>query len=117
MTMKLTGGTASTPVFLPPSGAAAAPFGTLLGRPIIPCEQCSSVGTEGDIIFADLSQYYLATKGGLQQAESIHVQFLTAETTFRFIYRADGQPAREKPLTPYKGSNTLSPFVTLETRS
>lgn len=116
MLMTMPGGTSATPVYLPPTGAAAAPFGTLLGRPIVPIEQCSSIGTVGDVIFADFSQYLLAEKGGLQQASSIHVQFLTGEQVFRFTYRTDGQPMRAKPLTPYKGANTLSPFVVLETR-
>lgn len=117
MLMTLPGGTSSTPVYLPPSGAAAAPFGTIFGRPVIPIEHCETLGTVGDILFADFSQYYLATKGGVQQAESMHVQFLTGEMTFRFTYRVDGQTARSKKLTPYKGSNELSPFVVLATRA
>jgi HK97 family phage major capsid protein len=117
MLMTLPGGTASTPVYLPPNGAAGAPYGTLMGKPIIKIEQCSSVGTQGDVILADWSQYRLATKGGLQQAQSIHVQFLTGEQVFRFAYRVDGQPARAKPLTPYKGSETQGPFVVLDTRA
>lgn len=33
--------------------------------------------TSGDIILADLSQYILIDKGGLQSASSIHVKFTT----------------------------------------
>lgn len=115
--MTLAIGTAGVPVYLPPGAASAAPYGTMMGRPVVPIEQCATVGTVGDIIFADLSQYKLATKGGIQQASSIHVAFLTAENVFRFMYRVDGQPARSTPLTPFKGSATLSPFVTLATRA
>ena len=32
------------------------------------------------------------------------------------IYRADGKPIWNKPLTPYKGKSTISPFVALEKR-
>ncbi len=114
--MTLAIGTAGVPVYLPPGAASEAPYGTIMGRPVIPIEQCATVGTVGDIIFADLSQYKLATKGGIQQASSIHVAFLTAENVFRFMYRVDGQPARSTPMTPFKGSSTLSPFVVLATR-
>lgn len=116
MLMTLPGGTSSTPVFLPPGGATVAPYGTLMGRPIIPIEHCSTVGTQGDIVLADFSQYLLATKGGLQQAESMHVQFLTGEMTYRFTYRVDGQTARSAPLTPFKGAATQGPFIVLDTR-
>ena len=39
--------------------------------------------TSGDIILADLSQYILIDKGGLQSASSIHFKFTTDETAFR----------------------------------
>ena len=48
---------------------------------------------------------------------SIHVKFDTDESTFRFVMRIDGQPERASALTPYKGSNTTSHFVTLQTRA
>jgi hypothetical protein len=48
---------------------------------------------------------------------SIHVRFMTNETTFRFIYRFNAQPIWNSAITPFKGSNTLSPFVALATRS
>lgn len=117
--MTLAIGTAGVPVYLPPGGASAAPYGAIFGRPVIPIEQCATVGTVGDIILADPSQYKLATKGGIQQASSIHVAFLTAEQVFRFMYRVDGQPARSTPLTPFKGAANakFSPFVTLATRA
>ncbi|MFA6315611.1 MAG: phage major capsid protein [Candidatus Paceibacterota bacterium] len=116
MLMTLTGGTAMTPVFLPPNGAAGQPYMTLLGKPIIPIEQCEAPGTAGDILLADLGEYLLLTKGGIEAASSIHVRFLYDEMTFRWIYRFDGGPIRNKVLTPYKGSsstNTQGPFVTL----
>ena len=83
---------------------------------MIPFEQCSTLGTVGDIALVDYSQYALANKGGVQAAQSIHVAFLTDEVAFRWIYRVDGSPLWNAPLTPYKGSSTLSPFVVLATR-
>ena len=68
-------------------------------------------------MLADFSQYLMIDKGAIQSATSIHVAFLTGEVAFRFIYRVDGQPIDNKKITPYKGSNTQSPFVTLATRA
>jgi len=112
-------GTGGVPLFRPPSGLADAPFGTLLGRPINPIEQCASLGTVGDIIFADLGQYYFADKSGLQSAESMHVLFTYDEMCYRWVYRLDGQPKLASAITPYKGgaTDTISPFVALATRS
>ena len=110
-------GTGGMPVYLPANGISGAPFGTLLGRPIVPIEYCATLGTVGDVILADLSQYVMIEKGGLQAETSIHVQFLTDETAYRFVYRVDGQPAWKDALTPFKGNSTLSPFVALATRA
>jgi hypothetical protein len=41
------------------------------------------------------------------------VYFVTDETAFRFVYRVDGQPNWNLPLTPKNGGPTLSPFVVL----
>jgi len=105
------------PIFIPGGSFANAPFGLLFGRPIIPLEFCETVGTKGDIVLADFSEYILIDKGGVEEAESMHVRFLTDEMAYRFIVRNNGQPADEKPITPLKGTNTLSPFVVLEDRA
>jgi HK97 family phage major capsid protein len=87
------------------------------GAPVIEIEYASTLGTVGDILLADLKQYKLITKGGVRSESSIHVQFLTDEMTYRFIYRCDGAPMWKSPVTPFKGSNTVSPFVALSTAS
>jgi HK97 family phage major capsid protein len=106
-----------TPVYMPAGGLSGQMYATLFGRPVIPVEQCAQAGAVGDIILADLSQYLLADKGGINAASSIHVRFLYDENVFRFIYRVDGQPIWNAPITPFKGAGTLSPFVTLAARS
>lgn len=113
MLMTIPVGTAGAPVFLPPNGAAGQPYMTLLGKPIIPIEQAQAPGTAGDIVLADLGEYLLLTKGGIEAQASIHVRFIYDEMTFRWIYRFDGGPIRNKALTPYKGSPTTGPFVML----
>jgi len=104
------------PVYIPAGGLSEAPYATLFGRPVVPLEQCSAAGEAGDIVLADMSQYLLIDKGGINAASSIHVRFLYDENVYRFIYRVDGQPIWNKPLQPYKGSASVSPFVALAGR-
>ena len=115
--MNLPVGTGGVSVYLPAGGLSDSPYSKLYGRPVIPIEQCATLGTLGDIILGDFSQYLIADKGGIQSASSIHVRFIYDESVFRFVYRVDGQPSWNSALTPYKGTNTLSPFVVLATRA
>lgn len=111
-------GTGGVPVYLPAGQASASPYATLFQRPVVPIEQASALGDVGDIVLADLSEYILGEKGGMQVDSSIHVKFVEAEMAFRFIMRNNGMPAWHAPLTPYKGraGYTLSPFVALAAR-
>ena len=87
------------------------------GAPVIEIEQCETLGTEGDIILADWSQYVCADMGDIQEAMSIHVDFIYGQQLFRFTYYFDGQPRWKSAITPFKGSNTVSPFVVLAVRA
>lgn len=111
-------GTSAVPAYLPPGGLSNSPYGTLKGRPVIPIEACSAIGDLGDIIFADLSQYWILTKsGGMQTDTSIHLYFDQALTAFRFIFRVNGQPAWSSTITRQNGSsNELSWAVALQAR-
>ena len=115
--LSLAVGTGGSAAYLPAQGLASAPLGTLKGRPIVEIEQASALGTVGDIVFCDFSQYLLATKGGIDAASSMHVKFTTDQMTFRWIRRVDGQPSWTGAKTQYKGSATKTPFVALATRS
>jgi HK97 family phage major capsid protein len=110
------GGFAVPTITYTPPGVNGNAYGMLMGRPVIPVEYAATLGTAGDIILADLSQYLAIDKGPLQSASSIHVRFIYDETAFRFVYRFNGQPIWSAPMTPYKGSNTQSPFIVLQTR-
>lgn len=104
-----------TPVFIPPGGLPNAPGGMLLGKPLYELEQCSAVGTAGDLILANMGQYVYIEKDneGMRFDQSMHVRFLYDEMAFRWVYRINGQPIVRTALTPFKGSNTLSPWVTV----
>lgn len=116
-TMSLAVGVGGVPVYMPAGGASDMPYDKLFTRPVIPIEQAATLGTTGDITLLDLSQYLMIDKGGVQTASSIHVRFVNDEQAFRFVYRCDGQPMWNVPLTPANGTNTLSPFVALATRA
>lgn len=107
-------GTGGVPVYLPATQQGS--IDTLRGKPIVESDHCSALGDQGDLNFVDLKQYMLAYKGGVDAATSIHVQFLTAENCFRFIFRANGMPKVNKKLTIKNSSKQRSPFVTLAAR-
>jgi HK97 family phage major capsid protein len=107
-------GVGGVPVYLQASAEGTIP--ALKGRPIIESDQCSTLGTVGDINFVDLSEYMMIYKGGIDAATSMHVQFLTAQNCFRFIFRANGMPKKSSALTIKNSANQRSSFVTLAAR-
>jgi HK97 family phage major capsid protein len=118
MQMTLTVGTGGVPVWLPANGLANQPFDTLMGKEMVTTEHCQTVGTAGDLIFADLTQYLMGQKSAsVRRDMSIHLKFETDETAFRFIYRVDGKCPWPSALTPRHSSDTLSPIVAIATRS
>ena len=107
----------ATTLFMAPGRLADAPNGAILGRPIVPVEYASAQGTVGDFVFANLSDYLLIDKGGISQAQSLHVRFLQDEQVLKFTYRVDGAPRTNVAVTPNKGSDTQSPYIALAARS
>lgn len=110
------GGIQTPQVIFNPPGTNGNALGTLMGRPVIPVEYAATLGTVGDIQLVDPSQYLMIDKGGITSQSSIHVRFEYGETAFRFTYRANGGPLANSAITPYKGTNTQSPFIVLQTR-
>ncbi len=103
----------STAVLYPYASIGADGVKRLYGRPIVTTEFNETLGTAGDIVLADMSQYLAWQKGGIEESTSIHVYFLSDETAFRFVYRCDGKSAVNTVLTPLKGSTDTSPYVRL----
>jgi HK97 family phage major capsid protein len=85
----------------------------LMGRPAVIMEQCESLGTSGDLIAFATDGYACITKGGIESFMSMHLRFDYDETAYKWRFRFDGQPYDLSPLTPYKGANTVSSIVTL----
>jgi HK97 family phage major capsid protein len=97
-------------------GDSDAPFGRLMSRPILPVEQCSALGTVGDIIFADPSMLAVYERP-LNLNLSMDVRFLNGESIFRLFYRVDAQPIVRTPITPKNGGPTKSAYVAVATRA
>ncbi len=96
-------------------GVAGNATALLKGRPVFEVEQASQLGVPGDIVLADLSQYYV-NAAALKSKISLHVKFLTDEIVFKFVLRVDGKPIWTTPITPFNGTQRRSPFVTLAAR-
>lgn len=104
------------PMYMPPGGFSAAPYGTLLGRPVITTEACAQLGDVGDIVFSFLGGYFAPYKGGVKSDVSIHLFFDQGVTAFRWTLRVGGQPWLSAPIQRKSGSNTLSHNVALVAR-
>jgi HK97 family phage major capsid protein len=90
---------------------------TLLGRPAVATEYMETVGAKGDIALVVPKEILSGNYQPLESAESIHVRFDRHERAFKFWLRNDQRPWWEDALTPKKGADTLSPFVTLAARA
>ena len=66
---------------------------TMLGYPVYLTRNVPALGSEGDLILGDLSQYLLAMRQDITIDQSIHLRFDYDETVYRFVARMDGMPA------------------------
>ena len=104
------------PIYMPPGGLSGSQYGTLLGRPIVPCEASPALSAAGDITLADFSQYIAITKGAVKADQSMHFYFDQNMRAFRFVLRVGGQPWLSAAIARKSGSSTLSHFVALGAR-
>lgn len=117
--MSFPGSGTAVPVYLPPGGLSAAPYGTLLGRPIMYTEAAQALGDQGDIVFGDVSNYLSVVKaGGIKSDVSIHLWFDYDLTAFRFVMRVGGQPWWNAPIAGFQaGTQPRGFFSTLAARA
>jgi HK97 family phage major capsid protein len=90
----------------------------LCGLPAYPSEYCLPAGSTGDLLLIDPSRYLVLIKDQIGSV-SLHVRFLTSESTFKFILRCDGAPIDKVPVSPLNAGSppvATSPFVVLGPR-
>lgn len=113
MTMTLGNNAVWTP---PMAGFPNAPGGFLFGKPITITQTCQALSTKGDIYFVNFGAYRVISNGGVQIAQSLHLYFDYDSAAFRATFRVDGQPTFKSTITQARGSQALSPYVTLQAR-
>lgn len=111
------------PIFVPPGGLSATPYGLLMGRPVIPHQVCESIGDLGDIMFIDPQQYLTLTRtgggrdaNGVKSDVSMHLWFDQDLLAYKTTIRIGGQPWWSVNTASRAGSFQQSPFVLLAAR-
>ncbi len=89
---------------------------TILTRPVVFTEKLPALGTVGDILLVDFSQYAVGMRREIGIDKSGHAGFLTDQTAYRAILRCDGQGRWKSAFQPLNG-DPLSWCVALATRS
>jgi HK97 family phage major capsid protein len=88
---------------------------SLLGLPLLFTEKLPALGTQGDLVLADLSQYVVGLRADMSIKKSEHLYFDSDQTAYRALLRADGRGAWSKVMAPKNGA-TLSWCVALQAR-
>jgi len=96
------------------SGAAGFAPSTLLGYPVIFTEKTPTLGTTGDVLLCDFSQYLIGDRQAITVDSSIHDRFQYDQTSFRMVMRVDGQEWCKAPVLLADGATSVSPFVELD---
>ena len=116
-TLAIHSGEAAKFLWNPEGGLGNFDMQRVLNKPVLLEDCCPAQGSKGDVMLVDPFQYILLTKGTAKQDWSIHVEFLTDQNCFRMVFRCNGAPKVNKPLTIKNSTKTRSPFVTLAARS
>lgn len=96
------------------AGAAQAGPSTLLGYPVLFTEKTPTLGTTGDVLLCDFSQYLIGDGSTTTLESSIHERFRYDQTSFRLVKRVDGQEWCKAPILLADGATSISPFVELD---
>lgn len=96
------------------AGAAERAPGTLLGYPVLFTEKTPTLGTTGDVLLCDFSQYLIGDGSTTTLESSIHERFRYDQTSFRLVKRVDGQEWCKAPVLLADGATQVSPFVELD---
>jgi len=85
--------------------------GSIFGIPLVISEKAQALGTSGDLILGDWSNYLIGDLRGLRIEESKDFKFGTDKRCWKIVKRVDGKPWLNSAITPRNGGSTLSPFV------
>lgn len=107
--------TAGNALFTPNINDTA--LGRLYGYPVLFSDKLPVPGVAGSALLIDPRYYYIGEKGAPVFASTNAEKFSDDLTTFRVVYRVDGQPGLSAPITLEDGSTQVSPFVQLGTKS
>ncbi len=106
-------------VWLSPMGSdvvggavAKFPMVFLNGLPIFFTEKVPKLGTKGDVMLCDLSQYIVGNRLDIQIDVSPHVLFKYNQMAWRVVLRTDGKPWLNSVITDAAGW-VNSPFIVL----
>jgi HK97 family phage major capsid protein len=91
--------------------------GRLMGLPVRVSEHCSQVGTEGDLILCDPTQYVIGLRKDAILEKTNAASWTSDQVDYRVLLRVDGQGSWESAITPANGGDSLSYVVTIGTRS
>lgn len=83
------------------------------GLPVFITEKLPQLGTSGDVMLCDFSNYVIGQRLDIQIDVSPHVNFLTNQLTWRVVFRGDGKPWLNSYITQADASWQVSPFVYL----
>jgi HK97 family phage major capsid protein len=87
---------------------------SIFGKQIVFTEKTPALGSEGDLILADFSQYAVGMRKEVTIDKSNAPGWLEDLMSFRAILRADGLALWDKAVTPKNGTDTLSWCVVLQ---
>lgn len=97
-----------------PAGPAGMrlPNAFLNGLPLFITDKQPALGTTGDVVLCDWSQYIIGDRMDLQIDVSTHALFRNNQTAWRVVSRLDGKPWLNSTITDPAGF-VVSPFVAL----
>lgn len=111
LTMSLAVGTGGTPI--QPAVLQSNGKFSLLGRPMLFTEKCPALGSLGQLLLVDRSQYAIGLRREVSLDKSIHVGWATDEASYRAILRVDAMGTWNAAITPAAG-DSLSWCIALE---
>jgi len=95
------------------AGQSGFSYPTLLGMPVLLTEACAALGSVGDILLFDPSQYLVTSR--FQETWSLHFQFDYDQATYRAVIRWAGMPAYSATFARPNSTNPSAAYTVLST--